>query len=82
MDEAAAAVDEAAAALDEAAVVLDEVVRVLDAFQVEVTGALDEVVVEFWGHSVSFPDTAPRPAIAGQRSQPLGRPTCRPGYVR
>ena len=42
----------------------------------------DEVVVEFWGHSVSFPDTAPRPAIAGQRSQPLGRPTCRPGYVR
>jgi hypothetical protein len=86
VDEAAAAVDEAAAALDEAAVVLDEVVGVLDVFQVEVTGALDEVVVEFWGHSVSFPDTAPRPAKGPdlghlRRSQPLWRPTCRPGYA-
>ena len=67
MDEAAAAVDEAAAALDEAAVVLDEVVGVLDVFQVEVTGALDEVVVEFWGHSVSFPDPAPFSAKALRR---------------
>jgi len=55
---------------------LGEVVDVLD--------ELDEVVVEFLWHLVSFPDTAPRPAIAWQRarSQPLGRPTCRPGYVR
>ena len=75
------ALDEAAAALDLAAAVLDLAAAALD----EAAAALDEVVVEFREHIASFPDTASSPAKgpeAGQVcSQPLVRPTCRPGYV-
>jgi hypothetical protein len=51
----------------------------------EVVGdGADKVATESWGHAVGFPDASPSSAKAlGRRqlrSQPLERPTCRPGY--
>jgi hypothetical protein len=45
---------------------------------------VDELVVEFWEHGIGLGDAAPfsakGPGRGQLRSQPLLRPTCRPGY--